>query len=71
VEEVMTLPARAGGFSEHAGGSSWAYQRFSIVLNSRVDILPATPDDADALTRIAFAAKRYRPWIRHHVAPLL
>jgi len=38
-------------------------------LSSRVDILPATPDDADALTRIAFAAKRYwgypESWIQH------
>jgi GNAT superfamily N-acetyltransferase len=38
-------------------------------LNSRVDILPATPDDADALTHIAFAAKRYwgypESWIQH------
>jgi GNAT superfamily N-acetyltransferase len=38
-------------------------------LNSRVDILPATPHDADALTRIAFAAKRYwgypESWIQH------
>ena len=38
-------------------------------MNSRVDILPATPDDADALTRIAFAAKRYwgypESWIQH------
>jgi GNAT superfamily N-acetyltransferase len=38
-------------------------------LNRRVDILPATPDDADALTRIAFAAKRYwgypESWIQH------
>jgi GNAT superfamily N-acetyltransferase len=32
-------------------------------LNSRVDILPATPDDADALTRTAFAA--IRSWIQH------
>jgi GNAT superfamily N-acetyltransferase len=38
-------------------------------LNSRVDILPATPEAADALTRIAFAAKRYwgypESWIQH------
>jgi GNAT superfamily N-acetyltransferase len=38
-------------------------------LSSRVDILPATPEDADALTRIAFAAKRYwgypESWIQH------
>jgi GNAT superfamily N-acetyltransferase len=38
-------------------------------LNSRVDIVPATPHDADALTRIAFAAKRYwgypESWIQH------
>jgi GNAT superfamily N-acetyltransferase len=38
-------------------------------LNSRVEILPATPDDADALTRIAIAAKRYwgypESWIQH------
>jgi GNAT superfamily N-acetyltransferase len=38
-------------------------------LNSRVDILPATPEDAEALTRIAFAAKRYwgypESWIQH------
>jgi GNAT superfamily N-acetyltransferase len=38
-------------------------------LSSRVDILPATPEDADALTRIAFAAKRYwgypENWMKH------
>ena len=38
-------------------------------MNSRVDILPATPEAADALTRIAFAAKRYwgypESWIQH------
>ena len=38
-------------------------------MSSRVDILPATPEDADALTRIAFAAKRYwgypESWIQH------
>ena len=28
-------------------------------MSSRIDILPATPEDADALTGIAFAAKRY------------
>jgi hypothetical protein len=65
----MTPPARAGGFSEHAQGSTKAYRRFTFVLNSTVDILPATPEDADALTRIAFAAKRYwgypESWIQH------
>ena len=38
-------------------------------MNITVDILPATPEDADALTRIAFAAKRYwgypESWIQH------
>jgi GNAT superfamily N-acetyltransferase len=38
-------------------------------LSSRVDILPATPEDADALACIAFAAKRYwgypESWIQH------
>ena len=38
-------------------------------MSSRVDILPATPEDADALTRIAFAAKRHwgypESWIQH------
>jgi hypothetical protein len=38
-------------------------------LSSRVDILPATPEDADALACIAFAAKRYwgypESWIKH------
>ena len=38
-------------------------------MSSRVDILPATPEDADALTCIAFAAKRYwgypESWIQH------
>ena len=38
-------------------------------MSSRVDILPATSEDADALTRIAFAAKRYwgypESWIQH------
>jgi GNAT superfamily N-acetyltransferase len=38
-------------------------------LNSTVDVRPATPEDADALTRIAFAAKRYwgypESWIQH------
>jgi GNAT superfamily N-acetyltransferase len=38
-------------------------------LHSTVDILPATPEDADTLTRIAFAAKRYwgypESWIQH------
>ena len=38
-------------------------------MSSRIDILPATPEDADALTDIAFAAKRYwrypESWIQH------
>ena len=38
-------------------------------MNSTVDVLPATPEDADALTRIAFAAKRYwgypESWLQH------
>ena len=38
-------------------------------MSSRVDILPATPEDDDALACIAFAAKRYwgypESWIQH------
>ena len=38
-------------------------------MSSRVDILPARPEDADALACIAFAAKRYwgypESWIEH------
>jgi GNAT superfamily N-acetyltransferase len=38
-------------------------------LSSKVEIRRATPEDADTLTRIAFAAKRYwgypEPWIQH------
>jgi GNAT superfamily N-acetyltransferase len=38
-------------------------------LSSRVEILPATPGDADTLTCIAFTAKRYwgypESWIQH------
>jgi len=38
-------------------------------LNSKVEIRRATPEDADTLTRIAFAAKRHwgypEPWIQH------
>ena len=38
-------------------------------MNRTVDIVPATREDADTLTRIAFAAKRYwgypESWIQH------
>ena len=38
-------------------------------MNSKVEIRRATPEDADTLTRIAFAAKRHwgypEPWIQH------
>ncbi len=38
-------------------------------MSSRIDILPAAPEAADALACIAFAAKRYwgypESWIQH------